>query len=427
MFHPDVIAAKLQATQAESLGLSQPLERLPVETCLTYTAQLSDVYDEDGTRTRPLTADEEAFIGNERFLCPIDFRYWAERYVLVDKEAAALTPLYPLWRSQELILEEIARVEYTHWVQSYPDGILINILKARQLGASTLCQAILAHRVLLYPHVKALTAADVEEQTGHLFTMLDRIEHYLPWWLRPVRLTRVKHRELSWQNGSIVKTAWGKSMRGGLQDQGGVKGNLGRGKTYSAVHISELSTWERGEQLDDALMPGIPQAQTSFCAFESTAKGRHNYWHQAWLKADKGLGRFTNVFIPWYAVATKYWLPAPADWTPSGESLAHATKAESIGPRFLHRPVSLTRDQLYWYERERASYEADPKRGLAKFLEEYAADDEECFQHTGRSIFPIQVQQRVLQQSIERGGMKDFLLIEPKKDLAQLQAMKASP
>jgi hypothetical protein len=182
----------------------------------------------------------------------------------------------------------------------------------------------------------------------------------------------------------------GKSMKGGLQDQGGTKGNLGRSRTYTVAHLTELSTWERPEQIDDGLLPAIPRSPRTLVVKESTAKGRHNWHHQDWLGAIRGrgqgavAGRFLPIFLPWYAHAS-YALPAPVDWSPDASTHAHAQKVTREGPVWLGRPVTLTRAQLCWYEQTRADYVS--KGALAKFLEEYAADPEECFQHAGRSIF----------------------------------------
>src|SRR6185437_6799656 len=139
------------------------------------------------------------------------------------------------------------------------------------------------------------------------------------------------------------------------------------------------------EKLDAALIPAIPMDASSLVLFESTAEYAGDWWHKHWLATGEGDGRFVNVFIPWYAEPGKYALPAPIDWTPAAQTLAHAAKCEQDSPRwFSGRTITLTRDQLYWYERTRAYY---AKKGeLHKFLKEYPADDQECFQYAGHAI-----------------------------------------
>jgi hypothetical protein len=349
--------------------------------------QLSGVQSPDGTRTRSLTPQEDAFITNEVLLSKIDFRYWCERYCFINAEGTHLQRMTPLWESQDLILSELGRLQQERQESGHPDGLLVNILKARQLGMSTLGAALITHRCTTHAQVRALLASDVPENSGSegLFGMYERIVAHLPWFLHPEEQFHKKDTHIIFASGSAIMVESGKSMKGGLQEKGAVKGGLGRSRTYSTLHLTELSSWDRPEQIDDSLMPAVPRSPRTLAIKESTAKGRHNWHHEDWLVGERHRGRFTNVFIPWYAEVSKNWLPAPPSWTPNEDTLAHARKAEEEGPKWLHRPVSLTREQLRWYEEERTV--AVDKNQLAKFLEEQAADPESAFQHSGRSIF----------------------------------------
>lgn len=379
--------------------------------------RLAGVVDGEGVPQRRLTPQEDRFIANERLLTKVDFRYWAERYAWVNSEGVGLQRLSPLWESQTVILDKIAALQQARAV-GHPDGLLFNILKARQLGASSFCAALGTHRVTTHTHVRSLLASDVPDNSGSegLFGMYERFLSFLPWYLKPKEQFHTKNQHVIFENGSALLVESGKSMKGGLQDEGGQKGNLGRSKTFSVVHLTELSTWERPEQIDDGLMPAVPRTPRTLGMKESTAKGRHNWHHEDWLLGAQGKGRFLNIFIPWYAEATKYWLPPPAGWVPDPLTLAHAQKAEREGPKWLGRPVSLSREQLYWYEETRGAYVAKGK--LAKFLEEYAADPEECFQHSGRSIFGIEQLQYL--DRIAR-PLIDCWSVDPAKDLGEIR------
>jgi hypothetical protein len=384
------------------------------------TARLASVWDpETKAPSRRLTPDEDAFVSSERLLCKIDFRYQAERYFFINSEGQGLKRLTPLWETQEIALQEFARIQDDRIATGHPDGLLVNVLKARQGGISTLGAALVTHRVINHTHVRALLASDVPDNSGSegLFGMYERIVANLPWWLAPVEKFHQKNQHIIFASGSAILVESGKSMKGGLQDKGGQKGQLGRSKTFSVVHLTELSTWESPEQIDDSLMPAVPRSSRTLGIKESTAKGRHNWHHEDWLLGQRGRGRWVNVFIPWYAEETKYWLPAPVDWTPSEETLLHAKKAETEGPRYLHRAVTLSRNQLYWWEETRLAY--TEKGQLARFLEEYAADPESCFQAAGRSIFSLD-QLQYLQKLAK--PMIDCWAIEPARDLAPLAA-----
>jgi hypothetical protein len=218
----------------------------------------------------------------------------------------------------------------------------------------------------------------------------------LPWWMKPAEKFHTKDKHIHFANGSRVRTESGKSMKGGLTERGGSKGQMGRSKTYSVAHLSELSTWEHAEQIDDSLLPAIPRDPRTLVICESTAKGRANWWHKHWEAAVRGRDtRFIPIFIPWYAERQKYWLPPPANWTPAEDTLQFAARAEREGPKYLHKPVSLSREQLYWYEAMKIEF--TEKGHLYKFMEEYPATPEEAFQYSGRGVFPIGVQERIRQ------------------------------
>lgn len=402
MYAEGVIAVQqARVEQALQTALPDGLTRLPAPECHAFRAHLDTLWDPQlGQPTRALTQDEQAFVTNEQLLTTLDYRYAAERYMWINYEGQALRPLYPFWESQELILQALAREEQAHWDQGYPDGLLFNILKGRQLGCSTLIQSLLAHRVLTHGHVRTLIASDVPQNSGSegIFGMLELVVKMWPWWLKPKEIFHTKNHHIMFENGSRVIVESGKSMKGGLQDEGGEKGQIGRSKTYSAAHLTEITTWERPEQINSSLLPAVPRTPRTLLGRESTALGRHNYWHREWQIADAGKDpRFFNIFIPWYAERTKYWLPYPPTWIPSDDTLAFARRASEHGPRYMHRPVRLTKEQLYWYELERAA--AVAREELYKFLSEYPSEPEEAFQHSGRSIFSVATMDRLEKQA----------------------------
>lgn len=428
MYHPRVIAAKERALlrdnpEARAI-FPDGIPWYSVAESAQITAEITSLRTPKGDLKRPLDEAEQRFLGATRLRINFDFPYFAERFVWIDEEGHGIRPLFPLWESQRYVLQKIGEIEYDHILGKHPDGILLNVLKARQLGVSTEAESISAHRVLTQAHTRALTGADVEEQAGYLFRMVNRLYEQLPWFLQPERLTFVKNREMSFSNASYLKTAWGKSTRGALQSVTGGEGNkgsIGRGQTYSVVHISELATWDNPSQLDSALIPAIPMSPFTLVLFESTAEHAGDWWHHHWLAAKGGDGRFANIFIPWYVEPGKYALPAPASWTPSRLTLQHASKCELTSPQYIGRAVTLSRDQLYWYEKTRGYY---TKKGeLHKFLKEYPADDAECFRYAGRAIFSTEQ----LEQ-IDAAGSKRKLLdvweVSPARDIAELRRME---
>lgn len=400
MFSPAVIRQSLDALLADPSLADLDLpdlaidEDYPVEACHAFRRRLDALQEEErpGELVRPLDADEQRFILHEQLRSKIDYAYAAVRYHWISAEGMGLMPMFPLWESQQIVLDAIARTEVARQTQQW-GALLFNVLKARQLGVSTETQSIMAHYATTQAHQRLLCASDVEGSSVHLFTMFETILDGLPFWLKPKVLSKTDGRRRRFDTGTIYWAEWGKSGRGGLQDQGGAKGNLGRGKTASKFHISEVSTWEHPEQLNDGFFPTIPPRITSFGVAESTAKGRGNWWHHWWTQTDRGQTDFVNVFIPWYAEPSKYSRPCPDDWQPDNETRAHAARAEREGPKYLKKSVQLSREQLYFWERKRREF--DEQDALYKFYEEYPAEPEEAFQYSGRSCFPIKTIERI--------------------------------
>lgn len=389
MYSRAVVDDRLATLLKSPLGkvVDGRVERVDVSTCQQMTRQLKALRDPKKGLTRALTSDEQWFIRNERFLTKVDYRYAAERYHYIIRPDIGVAPMFPLWESQELILAALGEEEEKRWQSKHPDGLVFNILKGRQLGASTLCQSCIAHRGTTQSYTKAMIASDTPDNSGSagLFGMLELTVEHLPWWLVPQEKFHTKNQHIMWANHSSVLVEAGKSMKGGLQEEGGQKGQIGRSKTYSCVHLSELSTWEYPETIDDSLDPAIARTPRTFWAKESTAKGRHNWWHHEWETTERGYGRSFNVFIPWYAEKSKYWLPVPADWVTPDYCVEYAERVQRAAPRWMRRSFSLTKEQLFWYY---SQYEAAQQKGvLYKFFEEYPAEPKEAFQYSGRSIF----------------------------------------
>jgi hypothetical protein len=366
----------------------EPVET-PQEEAKARTAALQQIQGEDGALLRPLKPEEERWILNELVMSKASFEYWATRYTLIKTKEASSTPLFPLFESQAIILDRIGKIEEKCVSGERLDGILVAILKARQLGASTLSEAMIAHRAFLYGNTTALIAADVPAQSAYLYNMLERIYDNLPWWMQPEQKYREKESQLYFdRTDSLILVESGKSVRGGAT-LGQERGQMGRGKTFPLAHLSEISTWENAAQIDDALMPAIPRHHRTLAVFESTARGRGNEWHDMWLVACKGIGRVVPIFIPWYGESKTYVSRAPEGWEPSDLAKAHAARALEVSAKWCGKTIRLDRNQLYWWETSRS--EAKEKRKLHVFLAEYCADPSEAFQNTGQSVFPFEV------------------------------------
>lgn len=402
MYSPTVINAKLNrlidAERARAIlegRLFPPLVHgRPVREVREWTDRLAEAApDSSSPLTRDLSPEELAFITSERLVCRCDFTYWAERYVRIQSGGFQSIPFIPN-STQRLILNRFAKVEEQIWSGEREDGLLADMLKARQLGGSTLAELCIVHRATLTANRRALVASDVPRPGAlNLLTMFTTALDSLPWFMRPSVTQRVESFPglLQFGHKSMVEFAASKSTRG----KTGQRGQLGRSGTYSLLHLSELSTWENPSQIDSALMPAVPEPEPEvFALFESTAKGENSWWQRHWNLSKSGSTRFVPIFIPWYAEPQKYRRRPPVTWSPSPSTQAHAEKVWQTSARWMEgRRVRLTPDQMYWYETRRAQYEANHE--LSVFLEEFPADDEEAFQATSNAVFSASVIQKI--------------------------------
>lgn len=360
-----------------------------IDTVATWVEYLDQFYDplkNEPIGVLPLEAD--AFIRHEMARCKVDFDYWARRYAFLKDKKMSLVRYNPT-AVQKLLLKRISDEEWDALSGRTGDGIILSVLKARQLGISTISEIIIAHRTFFYGNSTALIAADTDERTPNLFEMLVRVLDNLPWWMRPRSIDpetdyRVKNKQLLFHDqDSVIRFGSSSNMAGGEKQKD--KGALGTGQTFPLCHLSELALWQNAGQIDDSLMPSIPMSPRTFAIFESTAKGRNNWWHHRWIDAKKGLGRRKPVFIPWYTDPDTYKKPAPSNFTPSEVALNHAERVAKTSAPWVGYSVHLTRDQLFWWEMTRKEYAAHKE--LYKFVAEYAADDMEAFQNPTSSVF----------------------------------------
>jgi len=312
-----------------------------------------DSTDKNFKLIRTLTEDERRFIQNELLMSKINYPYWATHYAWI-KTDKGFEDRIRFWESQEMILSIISNLE-----EAEKPILLIN-LKARQIGASTIYESILTHRVITTPSVTAILAADEPGQSEFLFNMMERFYNHLPWWMKPHREFHVKGTQMFFdQIDSLIIVDSGNRRQGGI----------GQGKSVQLGHLSELATWQYPDMITEDLMPAIESGMSprTFFVMESTAKGEGNDWHNWWRLAKRNkFHGFTPIFIPWYAIKEKYAANPPGGWVPT--SVTEGMRASLRGSR----GVEITNKQSYWWEKTFESYREDNK--LNEFYSEYCVD-----------------------------------------------------
>lgn len=384
MYHPSVIQRNVEKIEAAT-GFN--LVRHTYAHSEEWTANVRDAWDlSKNALNRPLTEEETSFITNERLMCQWDYRYWCERYNIIEIDGVLGGGIGPLriGESQEPLLKKIAKAELEETEKirrgETADGILIADHKARQVWHTALCRSISMHRATLHPNSKCLAGSVDDDKIQELYERDMRCYENLPWFLRPELEFNEKNEHLSFKIGSKIQYMISSK-----------KSSYGQGIQYGgASHVTELSEFENPARLEVDFFPTIPQSPTALLVLESRANGRDNWWRFFTESVRKGnKPRWRYNFTPWYAETRKYRRTPPDGWKPSDVAMLHAKKVYETSAEFVGKSIYLPKEQLYWWETQRAEY--IDSGTLNFFLTNFCATPEESFQHAGESAFDAEL------------------------------------
>ena len=241
--------------------------------------------------------------------------------------------------------------------------IRIIILKARQMGFSTVTEAIIFKNVVTHHNYNAGIVAHKEDSTANLFNMSKRMLEYLPEDIKPER-KKSNAKELVFNN----EQGTGLDSRMKVMTAGG-KG-IGRSDTFTALHLSELAFWEGDKKVTmTGLLQAVPNTPESMIIIESTANG-YEYFKEMWDSAIAGENDFYPLFIGWNELK-EYSMPY------TGFNLTQEEKD-------LQQQYNLTLDQLTW---RRWCIKNNCSGDINQFKQEYPICPEEAFLSTGNCYF----------------------------------------
>ena len=249
------------------------------------------------------------------------------------------------------------------------------ILKARQLGFSTLTEGLIFHACATRRNVNALIVANREDATANLFRMSKLFYDELPAPVKPM-LRASNAQELVFENPSKLRSE--REARPGLRSRircatAGGRG-IGRSDTLQCVHLSEYAFWPDGADGKASTLAGILQAVPSLpgtmVVIESTANGFEDF-KERWDAAVAGENDFEPVFFAWFE-NPDYSMPVVpgTEWTPEERDLKAAYR--------------LTDGQLQW---RRWCIANNCGGSLDMFRQEYPASPGEAFLHSGTGVF----------------------------------------
>ena len=299
---------------------------------------------------------------------PLIAREYIEGCLKIRTKSGAVVP-FRLNPAQEK-LYDVARRQ-----QEQGKPVRIIILKARQLGFSTLTEGLIFHACATRKNTNALIVTHREDATANLFRMSKLFYDELPGPIRPM-LKASNAQELIFENPT--RSAKEKAARPGLRSRircatAGGKG-IGRSDTLQCVHLSEYAFWPEGADGKAATLTGILQAVPStpgtMVVIESTANGYEDF-KERWDAAAAGENDFEAVFFAWFENPEYTMDPVPGtEWTPE--------------ERELMERYSLSEGQLQW---RRWCIANNCGGSLDMFRQEYPGNPDEAFLHSGTGVF----------------------------------------
>ncbi len=355
---------------------------------------LTRVYN-DGKPLRGWKREESDFIRNEQVLSKLDFHYWCERYCHINYGGINQmgAGVMNLWESQKLLLKLVGSCEESSW-DAYnrgetSDGILIGHNKARQMGATMICRAIIMHRETTHKNTRGFSASVDDDKVAELYTRDKNIHNNLPFYLQPSLDSRDESID---QQSQLLH--YGKLNSSVLYQTSNQKSGFGQGRTFDVSHITEAASFDadgRGfGMIEHDFLPTIPQAPTVFCLLESTPQGRGNTWH-TWSEAVRlgNKARWKYLFVPAYINRDRNRRTPPINWQPAEHTLKYAIHIETTSPSVVGYKVTPDRDYLYWYETQRKEYYDSGK--LNMFYTNFASTPEESFQFVTSGAFDAEL------------------------------------
>lgn len=289
----------------------------------------------------------------------INTKLYIEEYLKIKDKNAHIIP-FRINEPQMKLYNAIKEQKRQH------KPVRIIILKARQMGFSTLTEAILFKETVTKHNITAGIIAHETKATNNLFTMSKLYFDNLPEAMKPSLLKR-NAQELNFNNDTntglnskIICMTAGK--------------DAGRSGTYNFLHLSEFAFWEGNKQeAFSSLMQTVPNNENSVVIIESTANG-YEFYKELWDKAVRNETDFIPIFVGWNELS-EYKMPY------SGFELTE----DEIK---LQKNYELTLEQLEW---RRWCIRNNCAGDVKKFNQEYPICPEEAFISSGSCVFDVEI------------------------------------
>ena len=300
---------------------------------------------------------------------------WIENNLKIRPKSGGLEPFKPNKFQKRVVAHVVKQFNLKKPVR-------IIVLKSRQLGISTVIQAIILYFVHHYPEIKAAVVAHRKDSAEEIFMMTRRFLDNLPdHETKPLVGGRTHKNKLVYAGPHNSQY---RVLTAGADE-------IGRGETIQFVHASEEAFYRDPEIVLTGLSQAVPKlTDTWFSIFakESTANGR-NRFKSDWDQAASPDSIWKRFFISWKDDPESR-IPAPANF-----------KKDSAEEEYA-QAHNLDDQQILWARNTRMN---ECGGSWEKFHQEYPVSPQLAFQYSGWPVFDQGILEELVLLSEERDAV----------------------
>jgi hypothetical protein len=320
-----------------------------------------------------LTQDEIAFIVRETRRCLSNPQYYLENYHFIRTKKLKVTTIFPLFDSQAVFMEEFT-------MQYNLQGIIrIIVLKARQLGITTIAVALMCWLGFLQPMCHVISMSDEDERVNVNFDMARTAYSFLEWWIKPEKRYDQKPQLLGFDRNKADDREDSTGLESKIYFE---SANQPSGAAYSkslyGAHMAEIGRYRAARPITEGIFGSLVNFRHSIGIMESTAQGRHTVFHHLWKAAEAGKF-WAPIFIEWFR-EPGYIVSVPENFERTREEVAIADLVKEE----CH--FEIQDGQLAWRRDKIDEFAATGEE--EKFPQEFPLTSEEAFVASGLTAFP---------------------------------------
>lgn len=387
-----------------------------------------------------------------RYRRRLRMREWIETYVRIQDKSGNIVP-FILNSEQRQVIAMALRLERC----GLP--VRLSFCKARQVGISTLGQAICLYYVLTGSNIKALLVGDNKDRAEMLLGIAHVARRNMPKGSDPdgeIEVWRFKMK-----NEASYTLEWKEPIGGQIKVASAEEPEPGQGGTRTVLHLSETASGSYTQEKIINILPSLPTLPGTIGLNESTPSGTSGWFYDTFMNSWRERERpLMERRCTWHAMFFPWWGHEEYVWT---RTYGHGRQIPESMRKEMHE--TLTQDEEWllkqqWLRRWKPTDEwvqvpcsgnaqwingkwapidfkwarlgvgftnctydhiaywraklADPETGgdVNLAMQEMAMDPLRCFLASGRSVFDREALSKMIeeaQQPIWRGTLEEPL------------------